>query len=299
MPKVYLAGYDGSADSKAAVDLAVRLAQPIGARVITVTGYETAFPSLGRGAAAGADAMLSEEARHEASAILTDIHIPGVERVTQPGTPARALCAVAESEGADLIVVGTTHRGQLGRIVPGSTAEQLLHGAPCAIAVAPVEHTEEPIRTVAVAYDGETESVEALAKGEALARDHGARLRLLAVHEPPGTAVDEAVLEAHDNAKEQLEKDIARIVKDLPAELQASAELLIGRAGKTLVAACGDGVDLLVAGSRCYGPLHGALVGSVSRYLVDHAPCSVLIVPRGSSAPADRPTASVAVGASG
>lgn len=296
MPKIFVAGYEGTPSSKAAVDLAVRLAEPIGARVITVTGYETPFPSLGRGASATADAMLAEESRHAASAILTDIHVPGVERVTQPGSPARALCTVAENEGADLIVVGATQRGRLGRIVPGSTAEQLLHGAPCAIAVAPAEQLSRGIRVVAVAYDGEAESTEALAEAESIARAHGAELRILTVDEPPRAAIDEAVLTAHDHARERLQAEISGITKRLAPSLQASAHVLTGRAGETLVAACEDDIDLLVAGSRCYGPLRGALVGSVSRHLVDHAVCPVLIVPRGVSARKDAsatPTATV------
>ena len=38
---------------------------------------------------------------------------------------------------ADLVVVGSTHTGRLGRVFPGSTGEKLLHGAPCAVAVVP------------------------------------------------------------------------------------------------------------------------------------------------------------------
>jgi nucleotide-binding universal stress UspA family protein len=41
------------------------------------------------------------------------------------------------------------------------------------------------------------------------------------------------------------------------------------------------GLDLLVVGSRRYGPLKRALVGAVSSALVEHAHCPVLIVPRG------------------
>jgi nucleotide-binding universal stress UspA family protein len=42
-------------------------------------------------------------------------------------------------------------------------------------------------------------------------------------------------------------------------------------------------VDLLVLGSRGYGPLKRVLLGSVSRAAVNDARCPVLIVPRGVS----------------
>ena len=38
--------------------------------------------------------------------------------------------------------------------------------------------------------------------------------------------------------------------------------------------------DLLVLGSRAHGPVHRALVGSVSVEVVRHAPCPVLVMPR-------------------
>ncbi len=44
-------------------------------------------------------------------------------------------------------------------------------------------------------------------------------------------------------------------------------------------------VDLLVCGSRGYGPLRGVVFGSVSRRLLDAARCPVLVVPRGVERP--------------
>ena len=52
-------------------------------------------------------------------------------------SPPRALDRLAESERAELIVLGSTRTGRLRRVFPGSTAERLLHGAPCPVAVVP------------------------------------------------------------------------------------------------------------------------------------------------------------------
>lgn len=52
-----------------------------------------------------------------------------------------------------------------------------------------------------------------------------------------------------------------------------------------IVEAAADDIDLLVAGSRGYGPVRGVLPGAVSRYLVDNAPCPVLVVPRSPGTP--------------
>src|SRR5204863_8181159 len=44
---------------------------------------------------------------------------------------AHPLHDVAPAEQAAIVVVGSTHTGHLGRVVPGATAERLLHGSPC------------------------------------------------------------------------------------------------------------------------------------------------------------------------
>lgn len=64
-------------------------------------------------------------------------------------------------------------------------------------------------------------------------------------------------------------------------EGHADHRMLHGPVGKTLTHACEDGIDLLVTGSRGRGPVATVVAGSVSRHLAHHAPCPVLIVPRG------------------
>lgn len=278
MPDVILTGFDGSPASRAAVTLARTLARPSGARVVAATGYEVPTPvyvPIAPLLVTGAE--LDEGARHGAALTLAELQVDGVERELHPGGPAAALCVLAEREEADLIVVGATHRSGLGRILPGSVAEQLIGGAPCAIAVAPQEHEVDVIRSVAVAYDGRRESVAALEHARDLALAHGATLRVLAVCLTPPPTPGEPVVSGY---REKLERRVADVVAALPQELQATGEVLGGTPADALQLACRDGVDLLVTGSRGYGPLRGAFVGSVARELVDHAPCPVLVVPR-------------------
>ena len=60
-----------------------------------------------------------------------------------------------------------------------------------------------------------------------------------------------------------------------------------GLAGEEL-AAIGDEVQLLVVGSRGYGPMKRLILGSTSDYLERHARCSLLVLPRsGGRASAD------------
>jgi nucleotide-binding universal stress UspA family protein len=61
--------------------------------------------------------------------------------------------------------------------------------------------------------------------------------------------------------------------------LGATGHRLDGAPARMLAGACED-ADLLVVGSRGYGPVLRLLLGSVSTQLIHLAPCSVLVIPR-------------------
>lgn len=197
------------------------------------------------------------------------------------GSPARVLHDLAGMESADLVVVGSPHRGQLGRTFLGNVAADLLHGAPVPVAVAPQGYrgkSRGAPRLIAVAYDGSTEAKLALVHAQALATAAGAAIRILSVSEPaaamPGVAgyTPPRGLDA--------ENLIAEALANTDVDLEAEGRPLTGSPAAAIAAACEDGVDLLVAGSRGYGPLGRVFVGSVSASLVCRSPCPVIVVPR-------------------
>jgi len=68
---------------------------------------------------------------------------------------------------------------------------------------------------------------------------------------------------------------LASIYQDLSTE----GIRLDGDPASELTRRCEEGVDLLVLGSRGYGPVTRVLLGSVSRTVAQHAPCPVMVVP--------------------
>jgi nucleotide-binding universal stress UspA family protein len=62
--------------------------------------------------------------------------------------------------------------------------------------------------------------------------------------------------------------------------LAAEPVRLDGDPALELTRECAEGVDLLVVGSRGYGPVARVLLGSVSRKVAQEAPCPVLVVRR-------------------
>jgi nucleotide-binding universal stress UspA family protein len=203
--------------------------------------------------------------------------------------PARALTQTAEREHADLVVVGTSHRGALGRTLPGSTASQLFHEAPCAVAIAPRGYKRGEIRRIGVAYEGSPEAEAALRAAEALAVELDAALTVYCVVEPPpatasmiaaGTGGEWPSVTAKQHARQLL----YFVADHAPDGLRPETLLLHGHAAEQITRRAAGSVDLLFAGSRGYGPLRRAMLGSVSGALVRDAGCPVVITPRSAVA---------------
>lgn len=195
-------------------------------------------------------------------------------------SPAHVLCDLAEDGDLDLVIVGSPHRGALGRALIGSVAEALLHGARVPIVLAPRDYAKQShdsLRSIAVAYDGTTESDAALHRAEGLALASGAALEVLTVVAP--SAVVSKVLVEGRSPIPQPYAVIEKAIDEVDDALEVHAHMLIGPVAEAVANACED-ADLLVTGSRDYGPLERVLVGSIASLLVHTAPCPVLVVPR-------------------
>jgi nucleotide-binding universal stress UspA family protein len=208
-------------------------------------------------------------------------------------SPARALHELCESERPAIVVVGSSHTGHLGRIMPGSTGERLLHGSPCAVAVVPRgyrTHPEEPIRRVGVGVDGSAQSQAALAAGVELARALGVHLEIIGVCSAadafgaPAMMGGPGYYTLREDIERLQEESLAEAVASLPAGADAEAVPLAGNPAKRLIERSAQ-LDLMIVGSRGYGPLRSVLVGGVSGEVVRGAHCPVIAVPRGVEAP--------------
>ena len=212
-------------------------------------------------------------------------------------SPARGLHELAEEIGADLLVAGSSRHSALGQVLAGNVGRNLLHGAPCAVAIAPKGYAgreAEGLRRIVVGLDGSAESRLALEDAVELARATGAGLRLVAVARAPQVAPEiPGSLQAMEAAIEgSLREELGDALASIPAEVATEASLITGDPAAKLGAAA-DTASLLVLGSRGYGPVRRVLLGSVSSALVARARCPVLVRPRaagvGDRAPAPRP----------
>ena len=210
-----------------------------------------------------------------------ELKVVHVER----GSPADTLQALAESGEADLIVLGSTHRAAIGSVAPGSIAEHLLHGARCRLVIAPKgyaleDHSQDRLRVLAVGYDGMAESHAALEEGATLARRFGASMKVIGVMTPIPPVGAAAAAQAGPEAGPDFQTRLHNAVGELPPELRALPVLEHGDPVHKLLEVTEVGVDLLVLGSRGFGPVMRLLVGSVSSRVIRAASCPVMVVPR-------------------
>ena len=188
-----LIGYDGAERGGEATALAETLRDPHTGTLVLTCIYPPAPLPVG-GYVGPEDVERLREEAEERLLVARDT-LPDRDRVMIRAIPsdsaARVLTEVAEAEQADLVVVGSSRRSTLGRLLPGTTAERLLHEAPCPVAVAPRGYSGGDIRRVGVAYDGSPEADAALRAAESFALERSAALTVYCVVEAPSHVVTE------------------------------------------------------------------------------------------------------------
>jgi len=271
-----LVGVDARSGGHDAVALARQLVSPEGK--LTLAHVDDVGPAIfERNLKFGYDA-----AGHEATTRLLQAERRaagpevGLLRVSA-GSTGEGLHRLTEAHEADLLVLGSCSRGRLGRAMLGDDTRASLNGASCAVAVAPAGYAtlDRDLSVIGVAYDGRPDSRAGLAVARDLAARTGARIEACQVVSPPSYAYSPVGIGWAEN----IDAAIAG-VKGRLAELDGvDGRVVCGIAGEELASFSRD-VDLLIVGSRGYGPARRLIHGSTSNYLLGHARCVLLVLPR-------------------
>jgi nucleotide-binding universal stress UspA family protein len=281
-----IVGDDGQSGGADALALARALAPE--AEVILASAYPWE-PTPGRFQQPAYSALLRDDTIAALERRREEAGLPEAETVALgDASPARGLHRLAESEGADLIVVGSARHGAVGRLLLGSVGRAVLHGSPCPVAVAPRDYAANPaaVATVGVAFDHSAEARHALDVALGIARDRGAALALRqvvaadllpAVAGYPMINVEQLSGELRDAAQKRLDE----LVPTLEADgVPITAQAVLGTSAAERLEELAGQVDLLVTGSRGYGALRRVVLGSTADRLIHRAGCPVLVVPR-------------------
>jgi nucleotide-binding universal stress UspA family protein len=204
---------------------------------------------------------------------------------------AHGLADLAEDVEASMVILGASRQTGWPWSLLGSSAERLLHGATAPVTVVPAGwrlEGSDQVSTIGVAYIDTPDAREALRVAVLAAQRIPARLTLYsALGRSPerysyliGRADEQAFL---DKVRDSFGTALEFAAAGVPPELEPRTVLLQGAVVESLAALGPDDVDLLVCGSRGYGPARRVLLGGVSSRLIRQARLPVAVVPRSST----------------
>lgn len=261
-----IVGYDGSPGSHDALALAGPLSAAAGRRLALVAVQ-----------ARGEEPAPEREARREAlHETLTAAPAPAdVERhVFEGRSVAEGLLAFAEVSDAAAVVVGSSGQADQRRTALGSVATHLLHGSPCAVAVAPLGYRDGqggPLRHLIVGYVDSDEARAALRAAAGLAVAADGEVTVVSVRRP-------AAPHSGSPESEHLDATLRALASKVPVQALVGE----GDPAPRLLEEAARGGDAIVMGSRGHGPARQVLLGSVAALVLAEATVPVVVVPAGA-----------------
>lgn len=268
--------YDGSEGADLALAWAKEIAGLHGSEVLIASGYappDIAGGSLGYGwypnyARLYEDAQAWARGLSDSTASILREADLNASSYAFEGSAWRGLSELAQERHVDLILTGAARRGALGRLFLGSTAMGLIEHAPCSVLVA---RGAPPVTRVLVGTDGSQVSYRAVAHALGIASEMNAELVVEHVVEYPEEA-------AEKHPEGFLKSVVSKI--DLPAPPpRVRYAIDVGRPAARILERAQEGsAGLIVVGSHGRGVVERALLGSVSRRVVNDARASVLVV---------------------
>jgi nucleotide-binding universal stress UspA family protein len=197
-----------------------------------------------------------------------------IEHVIVKGHAGEMICELAESRGCDLVVMGAKGHSAVSRILLGSTSDYVATKAPCSVLVvrpADPARLTQPLR-IALGYEDTGPAQAALEEIAEIRWGKQVQCDLVTVSFIHGLMGPEEIQELRvsgDNAAARLRE----------TGVTAKFHLIENEhLGEGLVKYAEDHhCDIFVVGETPRTQLGRVLMGSTSRYILRHAPCSVWI----------------------
>ena len=261
--KQILAATDFSEEATLAVKVAGRLAKQFGCKLHVLHAVATqVFVSGVTPLIQRQDVEIAQERLHEYCAGIAQLRLTKHDEIVLSEPATRAIAAVAEQNGVDLVVVGSSGRSGVEKVVLGSVAEAAIRGLHCPVLVVGpncvVRHGT--LEAIVAATSLPMGSLRAAQYATSIAQAFGASLTLL--HVLPKDIAEQEI------ANEKL--SATSIMRELvPADIGLAKPV-------RFEVATGDRAEEIVrAANRCEA---GLIVMSVREHalLADHAPWTTL-----------------------
>ena len=275
--KEILAATDFSEEATLAVKVAARLTKQFGCKLhvlhavapqVFVSGVTPVIQRL--------DVENAQKRLHEYCARIAQLRLTKHDEVVLPEPATEAIAAVAEQKRVDLVVVGSSGRSGVGKLVLGSVAEAAIRSLHCPVLVVGpnclVRHGT--LEAVVVATSLPMGSLRAAQYAMSIAQGFGASLTLL--HVLPKDIAEQEIANEKRSA--------SRILRGLvPADIELPRpirfEVATGDRSEEIVqAASHSKAGLIVMGVREHAPLADHAPWTTLSEVIRNAHCPVLAV---------------------
>jgi nucleotide-binding universal stress UspA family protein len=296
---------DGSDSANTAIDYLVNFPLPEASQIILMTVIEKEIYQGKKKTELDAEQqellqqtkqMLRDKARELLTTASERLARAGLSCSTliRAGHPARELVRIAKKREVDLVVVGSHGLGGIKRFLLGSVSDQVLAYAPCSVLIvrpsasgtrSPETHAESTATNHwLLAYDDSDSAKQAVVFCTLLPLPETTRITALTVL-PLMTLYRQDIKQQLSWVWQEKKKSAQKALEHLPQEskwskIQIATQLLeapdVSQA--ILELAEQSHSNLIVLGHKGKGAMQKFLLGSVTRRIAHHAPCSVLAV---------------------
>jgi nucleotide-binding universal stress UspA family protein len=276
-----LVATDYSPASATAVKLAARLAKESHARLYVLHAVE---PELYAIDMAGplpeprpTNLEIARQSLHQYAVHIPDLRTLKHKEIVYLGSPADAIQSAVEANSIDLLVVGSHGRHGLAKLALGSVAEWAVNRLmyPVLVAGPKCDKTFHPLKSIVLATDLSQETSHSVRYASSLAQDYNARLTVMNVLPPSGTA--------EDQARNELSA-LGKLRELLPSDCEEGCilqfQVKTGDIAAAVVKSARESkANLIVLGARRRSTLADHLPRTKLSEIIRTAHCPLLVVP--------------------
>ncbi|WP_404309565.1 universal stress protein [Neorhodopirellula lusitana] len=278
---------DGSPHAKDAVQFVKTLAQNRDVKVVVLTvSYDAAHYSAQPWVPEWSEQekMRTQKILDEAEVALADV-CKSVTLMHGAGPTVPRILEKAQTLESDLIVMGAKGHSAIRRVLLGSVSDSVATNAKCSVVVVRSQpESEITFKKIVLGYDQSIASREAVSELVEWNMPRDREIDVVSVAMQPYVYVGEGFMDVPitvdpkqvdrlDEAAERIASQIAENFPHTKAQTPVAAHV-----GEALVSAAeADNADLVMIGDTGHSLLGRWLLGSTSKYVLRHAPCSVWI----------------------
>lgn len=197
-----------------------------------------------------------------------------LRQIVRQGSPPETIVAIVQEEKPDLVVIGATGHSAVARMLLGSTSDYVATHAPCSVLVVrPIDAlTQQSQLRIAIGYEDSKPADAALEEFAEFDWAGQTDVRVVSVaHEFGFYDVP------YKGPSRDFVENAARRIHDAAPSAHGCL-IRCDHIGEGLVRYVeANDIDLVVVGETPRSRLGRVLMGSMTRYVLRHAPCSVWI----------------------